>query len=158
MRNITHRLSTALLLALTIVPPALAQGARGRGDWSAVQALSPGKKIAVRTKDGDRFTGRFDSATEQAINFTQGGKRVTLARDSVRSVKVSRGRARMKGALVGAAVGGGAGAAGGAASSHGDILRGVTIGGTTVIGAAAGAGVGAAIGLGENYETIYEAP
>lgn len=154
----------ALILLFAQVAPAEAQsyGAQAaaqskatRGDWSAVQSISPGEKIVVRLKDGDRLTGRFDSATDANINFKHDGKQVTLTRDSIGRVQVSRGKARLKGALVGAAVGGGLGTAGGGYL----VARGANVPalvGGSILGAAAGAGVGAAIGLGTNYETIYE--
>lgn len=155
----------ALILALSFVQPIAAQsfGANGatqtkaaRGDWSTVQALSPGEKIVVRLKDGDRLTGRFDSANDTSINFKHDGKQMTLTRDSIGRVQVSRGRSRLAGALAGAAIGGGVGAAGGGYL----VARGYNVPalvGGTVAGVGVGAALGAAIGLGTNYETIYEA-
>jgi hypothetical protein len=160
MRNRTYALIIiALLLPLAHVGMAAAQTSKPSGDWSAVEALSSGEKIAVRTKDGDRLTERFDSATDSAINFTHDGKRVTLTRDSIRNVKTSRGKNRLKGALVGAAVGGGAGAgAGGYVVARTDHFGGTPLPAGIAVGAGVGATIGAAIGIGENYETIYEAP
>jgi hypothetical protein len=146
-------------LALALASPALARTDVVRNDWSAVQALSPGEKIVVRTKDGDRLTGRFDSASDLLINFTHDGKKVSLTRESVQRVQISRGASRLKGVLIGAAIGGGAGlGAGGILVSKGDINVAPTIAGTTLLGAGIGAGIGAALGMGNKNETIYEAP
>lgn len=135
--------------------PVAAQSRAARGDWSAVQSLSPGEKIAVRLKDGDRLTGRFDSATDTNISFKQDGKNVTLTRESIGRVQINRGKARLKGALVGAGIGGGVGTAGGGYL----VARGANVPalvGGSVLGVAAGAAIGAAIGLGTNYDTVYE--
>ncbi len=158
MRNRFFALTLALLFTLAPAAPAHAGTPAAPADWSAVRALSPGEKVSVRTKDGDRLKGRFDSATDADIIFTQDGRKVTLRRDSIRSVEVGR-QNRMKGALVGAAVGGGTGAAGGgylvARSDHfgGDPLP-VGI----AVGAGVGAALGAALGFGTNYHAIYETP
>jgi hypothetical protein len=159
MRKRIHALTLALLLPLASGAPAAAQSRGAGGDWSAVQALSPGAKIVVRTKDGDRLTGRFDSANDLLLNFTHDGKKVSLTRESIRRVQLNRGKSRAKGALVGAAIGGGAGAgAGGIVVSKGDFIVGETIAGMAFIGAGIGAGIGAALGMGNKNETIYEAP
>lgn len=159
MRKRIYALTLALLLPLAFGAPAAAQSRGAGGDWSAVQALSPGAKIVVRTKDGDRLTGRFDSANDLLLNFTHDGKKVSLTRESIRRVQLNRGKSRAKGALVGAAIGGGAGAgAGGIVVSKGDFIVGETIAGMAFIGAGIGAGIGAALGMGNKNETIYEAP
>lgn len=156
MRTRIFALTAALIF--TLAPASYARGtdAAADSDWSSVQVIAPGAEIAVRLKDGDRLTGRFDSATEQNISFTHDGHKVSLTRESVRSVKLSRGRNRLKGALVGAAAGGGAGTAGGGYL----VARGMNVPalvGSSIVSAGVGAAVGAALGLGTNYETIYEA-
>ncbi|HST52013.1 MAG TPA: hypothetical protein VLJ61_08385 [Pyrinomonadaceae bacterium] len=149
----------ALVFALAQAGAAAAQDKSARGKWSDVQSIAPGAEIAVRTKDGDRLTGRFADATDEAVNFTHDGKRVTLTRDSIRNLKVSRGRNRLKGALVGAGIGGGAGAgAGGFVVARSDHFGGAPLPVGIAVGAGAGAAIGAAFGLGKNYETVYEAP
>ena len=160
MRKRIHALTLALLLPLASGAPAAAQSRGAGGDWSAVQALSPGAKIVVRTKDGDRLTGRFDSANDLLLNFTDGGKKVSLTRESIRRVQLNRGKSRAKGALFGAAIGGGAGFAAGAIIyfPYRDDIVGTTVPGATALGAAIGAGIGAALGKGNKNETIYEAP
>ncbi|MCA1617827.1 MAG: hypothetical protein LC795_00640 [Acidobacteria bacterium] len=156
MRNRVFALTLALLFALAQSAAALAATPRAAADWSVVRALSPGEKVAVSTKDGDRLKGRFGSASETDINFTHDGRAVTLRRDHIRRVEVGH-KNRWKGALLGAGIGGGAGTGGGAgligASDHFEpsiVPTGM------VVGAGIGAGIGAAVGLGTDYDAVYE--
>lgn len=168
----TQRLLTlglALAFALAQVQAAAAQSklapafagpaaAAPPAEWSAVQSLSPGQKIVVRTKDGDRLTGRFDSANDLLISFTDGRRKVSLTRESIKVVQLDRGNSRGKGALFGALIGVGAGAAvGGWVYSQGDFVGSVVPVGA-LMGAGIGAGIGAATGKGNKNETVYEAP
>jgi hypothetical protein len=153
-------LASAFALALALVAPTAAQARQATNAWSAVQSLAPGTKIVVRTKDGDKLSGRFESADDQGINFARDGKRVTLTRESIRRVQVNRGKDRLKGALFGAGIGGGIGLGGGVAVIGLDPNRtlGNPIPAGIAVGAGAGAALGAAFGLGSKNETIYEAP
>ena len=159
----TRRLLTlglALAFGLALSPAASAQTRRTLDDWSAVQTLSPGQKIVVRTKDGDRLTGRFDSANDLLINFTDSGRKVSLTRESIRRVQLDRGNSRGKGILVGAAIGAGAGFAVGSFLyfPFRDDMVGAVVPVSAALGTAIGAGVGAATGRGNRNETVYEAP
>ena len=154
-------LALGLFIAVTLAPAtALAQQPQTRGDWSAVQALSPGEKISVKTKDGDRLDGRFESASDILIIFERRGRKVSLARDSIRLVQLDRGKSRKKGLLWGIAIGGGVGFAVGSALyfPHRDDMVDTTVPGMTAIGAAIGAGIGGGFGKGNKNETVYEAP
>jgi hypothetical protein len=158
MRTRFFALTAAIIFAFAQAPAAYARGtgAAAASDWSSVQTITPGDEIAVRLKDGDRLTGRFASATDQNITFTHDGRKVSLTRESIRNVKVSLGKNRLKGALVGAGAGGGLGTAGGGYL----VARGMNVPalvGGSILGAGVGAAVGAALGLGTKYETIYEA-
>jgi hypothetical protein len=156
MTNRFFALALALLFNLIPAAHASAKTEPAPADWSAVQALSPGAKVRVNTKDGDRLKGRFESASDTELNFTEDGHRVTLKRDSIKRVEVGH-KNRWKGALLGAGVGGGAGAGTGAALlSRTDHLTMSAIPAGLFIGAGAGAAAGAAMGLGTDYETIYE--
>ncbi|HEX8556945.1 MAG TPA: hypothetical protein VF668_02525 [Pyrinomonadaceae bacterium] len=158
MGNRIFALGLALLLTLSHAAHASAATPRAADDWSAVQALTPGEKIVVRTKDGDRLTGRFDSATDLLINFTDGRKKISLTRESLRRVQLDRGNSRLSGMLVGAAIGGGGGAAvGGWVYSQGDFIGSVVPAGA-LLGAGIGAAIGAATGKGRKNVTVYEAP
>ncbi|HEX8502499.1 MAG TPA: hypothetical protein VF659_18095 [Pyrinomonadaceae bacterium] len=172
----THRLlalGLAAAFALAHAPAAAAQteftrafarpaaaAATPPADWSAVQALSAGEKIVVRTKDGDRLTGRFDSASDLLINFTDGRRRVSLTRESIRLVQLDRGNSRGRGALMGAAIGAAAGFAVGAVLyfPFRDDMVASTVPATTALGAGIGAGIGVSTGKGKKNVTVYEAP
>jgi len=150
----------ALSTLLTFLPQAASaqRKADPRGDWEAVQALNADEKIVVRLKEGDRFSGRFVSATDLLLNFRHGGRTVSFTRESILRVQLNRGTSRLNGALVGAAIGGGGGAGfGGYLYSLGDFNT-STVPGFALIGAGIGAGIGAALGKGRKNETIYEAP
>ena len=158
-----HRIF-ALALALSLLPAALSPAAnaqtqaRPAGDWSAVQALKQGEKIVVRLKEGDRFSGRFESANDLLLNFRHDGRTVSFTREIILRVQLNRGTSRLNGALLGAAIGGGGGAGfGGYLYSLGDFNSGIVYG-PAALGAGIGAGIGAALGKGRKNVTIYEAP
>jgi hypothetical protein len=159
MRNRLFALGLALIFSLALAPRASAQTTpTASHDWSVVQAIAPRRPIVIRLKDGDRMAGHFESADDLHINFTHGGKKVSLTRDSIQRVQLNRGTDRLKAALVGAAIGGGAGLATGAwVHAQGDFNS-VVVSGSTLVGAGLGAGIGAAVGMGRTNETVYEAP
>jgi hypothetical protein len=157
---VTHRLlALGLALAFALAPgsAASAQTRRALDDWSALHSLTAGQKIIVRTKDGDRLTGRFDSASDLLLNYVEdNGRKVSLQRESIKLVQLNRGKSRGKAALLGAAIGGGAALAiGGWAYSQGDFHPSVVYG-PGALGAGIGAGIGAALGKGNKNETVYE--
>lgn len=160
MRNRLFAAVLALAFALAQSPAAAAQTRGASSDWSAVQALSPGEKIVVRTKDGDRLSGRYDSANDLLLNFTHDGRRVSLTRESIRRVQLNRGSSRGRGALFGAAIGGAAGFALGSVLyfPYRDDMVGATVPVSAALGLAIGTGIGAALGKGNRNETVYEAP
>lgn len=160
MRHALFALSLALFVALASAPRASAQGAAVAGDWAAVQAIAPGAKLVVRTKDGERLKGIFEHATDLVLVVERGGKQMAIEREKIRRVQVDRGKSRLKGALLGAAVGAGAGfgVGGGLYFPYPDEFAGVTVPATMALGAAIGAGLGAALGKGNKNVTIYEAP
>ena len=160
MRVRMFALGLALTLALAGITPAAAQTAAGAGTWAAVEALTAGEKLVVRTKDGARKTGRFDSATDLQLVITRDGRKVAYARDQIRLVQLNRGTSRAKGALLGAVIGGGGGLAIGIGvyeSADGDFV-GSIIPAIALVGAGIGAGIGALFPKGSNNITIYEAP
>ncbi len=160
MRNRLFALGLFLAVALAQMPAALAQTTVTRNDWAAVEALSPGQKIVVKMKDGDRFHGRFESATDILLVFEKDRRKVSFARDSIYRVQLDRGNSRKKGLLWGVAVGGGIGFAVGGALyfPHRDDIIGSVVPAFTALGAGIGAGIGGGFGKGNNNETIYQAP
>ena len=157
MRNSIFALGLALLFTLAQAAPAPAATPKPSADWASVQSIDAGTKIAVRTKDGDRLTGRFDSATDNNITFRHDGRSVTLTRESIKRVEVA-GKNRVLGALVYGGAGTGLGAAGGGyLVARSDHWGGQPLPVGMLVGAGVGAAVGAATGLGTKYETVYEA-
>jgi hypothetical protein len=164
-----HKIQFNLALPLALVfalapalgvraqPPRGAQAGRG---WSAVEALAPGEKLVVRTRDGERIAGRFVRADDPLLVIRHDETEMALARDNVRLVQLNRGKSRLKGALFGAAIGAGVGFAFGGAVyfPHRDDIAGVTVPALTGLGAGIGAGIGAALAKGNKNETVYEAP
>ena len=149
----------ALALLFTFAPSAVAAtpGTPAAADWSAVRALTPGERVRVSTKDGDRLKGRFESATDTDISFTEDGRRVTLRRDQIKRVEVGH-RNRWKGALIGGGIGTGTGAAvGGYTVARTDHFGGDPLYVGLAVGAGVGAAIGAAVGFQTDYETVYEA-
>jgi len=160
MRVRMFALGLALALATAGAPNAAAQDASATGNWAAVQALTAGEKLVVKTKAGERKTGRFDSATDIQLVVTRDGRKVAYARDQIRLVQLNRGMSRTNGALVGAAIGGGGGLAisGGIYdASDGDFVD-AFVPVVALMGAGIGAGIGALLGKGNKNVTIYEAP
>lgn len=148
----------ALLFTLSLSAPASAATPKAAAaDWSAVQTLSPGEKVRVSTRDGDRLKGRFESATDTDINFRHDGRTVTLRRDHIKRVEVGSSN-RWKGALLGGGIGTGVGAgAGGYMVARTDHFGGDPLPVGMAVGAGIGAAVGAAVGFGTDYQTLYEA-
>src|SRR5215207_710227 len=111
MTNRFYALALALLFTFSLSAPAAAATPKTpAADWTVVQTLSPGQKVRVSTKDGDRLKGRFESATDTDINFTEDGRTVTLRRDTIRRVEIGH-KNRWKGALLYGGAGTGIGAA-----------------------------------------------
>lgn len=164
MRMKLFTLVLALACALAQVAPTTAQQPSRQSntpdDWAAVQTLARGEKIIVRLKEGNRMSGRFDSANDLVLNFTDDGKQLSLTRDSIQRVQLNRGKSRLKGAAFGAAIGAGIGFGLGSALyfPNRDDIVGTSVAGGAALGLGIGAGIGAAFAKGNKNETIYEAP
>lgn len=155
-------ITLALLLALTLThtTPSFAQTQTAAGgSWSAVQALTPGEKVVVRTKEGQKLEGRFEEASEHALVIKRDGETTSVERARIWRVSHKGGTSRSKGALVGAAIGGGAGTGFGGwlyQQGHGEFVKGVIPMGS-LVGAGIGAGIGVAFGMGKKDIIVYEA-
>jgi hypothetical protein len=162
MRIKSFALALALCVASAAMAPVAAQdaAAAARGNWAAVQALTPGEKLVIKTKEGARKSVRFDSATDLLLVVTKDNRKVTYVRDDLRLVQLNRGKSRSKSVALGAAIGGGGGAAVGGgiyASADGDFI-GAVVPIVALMGAGLGAGIGALFTKGNKNVTIYEAP
>ena len=88
-----------LLLTLTACNVHLAAD---RGDWSAVERLSPGQPIEVRLEKGGVDRGVVEKATRESLRLASG---VSFAQPEVKRI-IDRSRSRRgRNALIGAAVG-----------------------------------------------------
>src|ERR1017187_8110164 len=121
--------------------------------WSRVQRLHAGTRIAIDLSDQRRVEGRFARASETELTY-EASREITVSRDTV--IRVDRGPrlSRVMRTLLGAAIGLGGGAIlnatlGARFSNEGRDITAITLGG----GAAIGAGIGAITGGG--YKTIY---
>jgi hypothetical protein len=153
-------LSLALVWSLVMAPASRAQQAAVYGNWSAVQAIRPGEKVVVKTRDGESLKGVFEHATDLLLVVERGGKQLAIERERIRRVQLDRGKSRSKGALFGAAIGAraGFGVGGGLYFPYRDDMEPMIVPGFTVLGAGIGAGIGAALGKGNRNVTVYEAP
>ena len=160
-RFIAPALALVLALASSLPVAARQRAPQPRaGGWAAVEALAPGEKLVVRTKDGERITGRFVSANDILLVIRHGETDMSFARDNVRLVQLDRGMSRTKGALFGGLIGAGAGFAVCAPIyfPYRHDFYASMVPASTALGFGIGAGIGAALGKGNKNVTIYEAP
>ena len=120
--------------------------AQDNSQWSSVQSLRQGDRIAVIQSNLKRVEGRFESATDARI-ILRADREITLEKAEVVRVYRPARHGRVFGAVLGAAIGLAAG--GVTDATLGQYFRNET-GGTakgviTAAGGAAGAGIGAAV-------------
>lgn len=99
----------AAALALSIVPPA---GAQGKSDWSRVRSLQPGMRTTVKLFEDEApkgkrtIKGKLASVTPESITLATGGaSSQTFARQAVRQVLAARPYFRRVGGPIGAGIG-----------------------------------------------------
>jgi len=145
-----HHVIFPLVMILVSAPGALAR----KGNWDAVEKLSPGVRISVKTSV--RLNCYFVSATDNGLvcSMQVHGPEWTTSYDRrferrrIKEVRVEYSEAT--GSAVGAAVGGGVGAIlGGVAGGNGTITRG---GGALLLG-----GLGAIVGgiAGRDFPLVH---
>ncbi len=151
-----------LFLSLFLILPlfsqaVLAQGAKN--NWDEAMKINPGSKLAIKTKTGQKFSGKLTTVTADSITLSTAkapGRDVAIKREEVAEIRKKSG-ARTAGY---AALLGGLGLAGGYGIGYG-------VGEATeapfaieypimAVGAAVGAVVGAIIG--SRGEVVYKAP
>jgi hypothetical protein len=147
-------LSAILLL---LAPDVQAQTITG-GSWGSVQLLSVGHNIEVHRFGTERLSGKFVSATPDALVIGRGASEVTVPRTAVREVKARRASRRLRNGAMGAGIGAGVGGGVTAIALRGDFDGDGLAAAVTVIVAMIGAGVGFGIGLAiPGYATVYKA-
>jgi hypothetical protein len=131
-------------LLLSQLPVAFGQQAASN-EWSSVQQIKTNSKLIVKQKNGKEIRGLMIEANDTTLTIDRKGKPFSVARNEVREVSVSTGKAEKgKWSAIGAAIGAGAGAGIGATKYRSDRDD---YGIYPVMGLIIGMGVGAVTGL-----------
>jgi hypothetical protein len=150
MRNPMRQITTIVVLLLSFLLSPLALAAQtAPTDWSRLKSVTSGTKLSVKLKDGKKFDGTFDGATDTTLSLTVKKARKEIRQEDVESVSALSGKSAVPATLLGMGVGAGAGAALGVAADSSDndleVPNSVT-GGLAVVGAGIGALTGYLIG------------
>jgi hypothetical protein len=160
------KLTSSLCIALLIVSAGNAQTG-SRNDWTMVQQLRPGDKLAVWLKSGETVKGVFAASTETTLSLSEKTGTTEVERNNIAKVHRVSGKSIGTYTIIGTGIGAAAGAVTGA--SLGDNCSsgkwGCPIGRANMALAGAGlfaiigTGVGLILGLsGHHGDLIYEAP
>ncbi len=130
-------------------------------EWSRLNTVTSGSRLAVKLKNGKTFEGKLTSVTDTGLSLSVKDKPLEVKREDVLSVYQVTRKSATKATLIGLGVGAGAGAGIGLAGSNNDgfakIDHAVTAG-LAVLGAGAGALTGYLIGRsGRKRVLIYQA-
>ena len=163
MRNPMRQITTIVVLLLSFLLSPLALAAQtAPTDWSRLNSVTGGTKLSVKLKDGKKFDGTFDGATDTTLSLTVKNARKEIRREDIASVHEVSGKSATKSTLIGLGVGAGAGAAIGVAGDASNDAGGfekldhAAAGAVTVIGALAGAITGFAVGkIGKKRVLLY---
>jgi hypothetical protein len=164
MLNARNNAMTSLALVgallLSSVTASAQLSTRATGDWSKLDAVAAGSKLAVKLKSGKTVDGKLTGVSDTALSVAVKGKPVDVKRDDVESVYQITKKSATKATLIGLGVGAGAGAAIGLAGKSNDgfaKLENAVTAGLTVLGAGAGALTGFLIGRsGKKRVLIYQ--
>jgi hypothetical protein len=152
-------LTFTVLLLLSQPSFLLGQAVNQQQDWAVVQALSPGVKLLIETKDGKRFKGKFNNASAAVLALTRNNRTENLNKDNIQKIYQSSGGSRATSTLIGTALGAGVGGGGAAillgATGGSDDTTGI-IGKGILVGAGIGAVLGLVAGKGSRRVLIYE--
>ena len=158
--KITLALVATMLLSSVTLP---AQDLRNSsiGDWSRLNTVAPGAKLAIKLKNGKAIDGKLERVSDTTLSLLVKNKPVELDREAIFSVHQVTKKSATKATLIGLGVGAGSGAAIGLAGRKDDgfvKLDNAITGGLTVLGAGAGAVTGWLIGRGGKKRLlIYQA-
>ena len=98
-------LAAALLLLPSV---ASAQNSSASSDWAALNTVTSGSKLAVKTKDGKSHEGRLSGVSDSALSMSVKDRPVELKREDVQSVYRIGKNSATKATLIGMGVGAGA--------------------------------------------------
>lgn len=152
------RIVSFLCIALLIVPSGNAQGSHK--DWTTVQQLRPGDRLAVQLKNGQSLRGGFAGSSDSAVTILVDNAKKEVDRNDVRKVHRLSGSI-YKSTLIGTGIGAAAGAVIGASVNSRDccLNKGAVVGILMTAGVLIGTGLGFLVGLGGHHgDLIYEAP
>ena len=148
----------ALLAILLLLAPRLQAQTVTRGSWDSVQLLNVRQNVEVYRFGTERVSGKFVSATPDALVVRREVGELLVPRTAVREVKVRGASRRLRNGGVGAAIGAGVGGGVTAIALRGDFDGDGLAAAITLIVAMIGAGVGFGIGLAiPGYRTVYKA-
>ena len=137
------------------------QATTSTNDWSRLNTVTSGSKLAAKLKNGKTVEGKLSSVSDTVLSLSVKNKPVDLKREDVLSVYQITKKSATKATLIGLGVGAGAGAGIGLAGSKDDSfakLDHAVTAGLTVLGAGAGAVAGYFIGRsGSKRVLIYQA-
>lgn len=154
-------LTFALIASFLLSSTSLTAQSSSTSDWSRINSVDAGSKLAVRMKTGEAVDGKLISASDTSLSLTVKNKTVNLNREDVFSIHRVSKKSATKSTLIGLGVGAGGGAAIGLAGRDSDGIvnfnRELTAG-MTVLGAGVGAVTGWLIGRsGKKRVLIYQA-
>ena len=147
-----------LFLIWTLAIPCALFAQTDLASWANLSVLQPGHKIEVLDTTSKKHSGAFVNVSDAAITLKEGGGEKSIAKQDVRSVKLTANQHRLRNTLIGAGVGAGAGAGIVAGTwESGGFLGGKGVGAAVgaVIGGISGAVVGALL---PSHSTIYRVP
>lgn len=152
MRRILCVTTCCVLIIASSVTTLAEQSPVARADWTAVTSLTGESTIEIELVSGERLTGRFRSATADAVRVSVRGEERALLQRTIRRVALVGRRTTGKQARRGLIIGGLAGGVVGAwASQEGRAGWSVF---TAGIWGAIGGGIGAIVGYSRRERTI----
>ena len=168
MRTRRNKLAISFALVASILVSSVtlvAQELKGStiGDWSRLNTVTSGSKLAVKLKNGKTIDGKLSGVTDTSLSLSVKNKSVDVSRQDILSVYQVTKKSAAKSTLIGLGVGAGAGAAIGAAGGDGNdgwvfISKKQAAAGLSVLGAGVGALTGYLIGRGGHKRVlIYQA-
>jgi hypothetical protein len=154
-------IASFLLSSMTLVAQEAKAPAAPTSDWSRLNTVGPGSRLAVKLKSGKTIEGKLSTVNDTSLTLSVKDTPLDVKREDVLSVHQLIRKSATKSTLIGLGVGAGAGAGIGLAGSNDDHfakLDHAVTAGLAVLGAGAGALTGYLIGRsGRKRVLIYQA-
>jgi hypothetical protein len=165
MHNRTRNFVPSLVLLSSLLLSTVTISAQqNTNDWSRLNSVAAGSKLAVELKNGKTVDGKFSSVTESFLTVTVKNAPVMLKREDVlrvhQTIKKSAKKSTLLGLAIGAGAGGVIGLAADASSDSGflEVFDNSVAGAIAVVGAGAGAATGYFLGRSKSQKVLlYEA-